>query len=381
MLDPAILVDFLKNNNVTFYSGVPDSLLKDFCAYVDDVFPPDNHIIAANEGASVGLAIGYHLSSGKIPLVYLQNSGLGNTVNPLLSLASPEVYSIPILLLIGWRGEPGVKDEPQHIHQGRVTPELLKTMDIPHIIIDSQMSQDEILSSIFSQLKVCNKNKKPVCILVRKGTFQSYNKKLNESHHNDYPLEREEAIEIATNQCEKNAIIVCTTGMLSRELFEYRANNKLGHGKDFLCVGGMGHASQIATGISVNQKDRPVYCFDGDGASLMHMGSMAISGTKNLQNLIHIVFNNGCHESVGGQPTVAQKISLSKVASSLGYGFSQTVKDEKTFIDAINKAKRFPSTSFIEVLVRPGHRADIGRPTTTPIQNKIALMETLDQDI
>ncbi len=254
MLDPAILVDFLKNNNVTFYSGVPDSLLKDFCAYVDDVFPPDNHIIAANEGASVGLAIGYHLSSGKIPLVYLQNSGLGNTVNPLLSLASPEVYSIPILLLIGWRGEPGVKDEPQHIHQGRVTPELLKTMDIPHIIIDSQMSQDEILSSIFSQLKVCNKNKKPVCILVRKGTFQSYNKKLNESHHNDYPLEREEAIEIATNQCEKNAIIVCTTGMLSRELFEYRANNKLGHGKDFLCVGGMGHASQIATGISVNQK-------------------------------------------------------------------------------------------------------------------------------
>jgi len=381
MLDPAILVDFLKKNNVTFYSGVPDSLLKDFCAYVDDVFPPDNHIIAANEGASIGLAIGYHLSSGKIPLVYLQNSGLGNTVNPLLSLASPEVYSIPILLLIGWRGEPGVKDEPQHIHQGRVTPELLKTMDIPYIIIDSLMSQEEILSSILSQLNICNKNKKPVCILVRKGTFQSYKKKLNESHHNDYSLEREEAIEIATNQCEKNSIIVCTTGMLSRELFEYRANNNLGHGKDFLCVGGMGHASQIATGISVDQKDRQVYCFDGDGASLMHMGSMAISGTKNLQNLIHIVFNNGCHESVGGQPTVAQKISLSKVASSLGYGFSQTVKDEKTFIDAINKAKRFPSTSFIEVLVRPGHRADIGRPTTTPIQNKIALMKTLDQDL
>ena len=381
MLEPAVLVDFLKENNVNFYSGVPDSLLKDFCAYVDDVFPPDNHIIAANEGASVGLAIGYHLSSGKVPLVYLQNSGLGNTVNPLLSLASPEVYSIPILLLIGWRGEPGVKDEPQHIHQGRVTPELLKTMDIPYTIIDSKMSQAQILHSILIQLETCNKNKKPACILVRKGTFQCYKKELNESPHKDLKLEREYAVEIATNECEKNAIIVCTTGMLSRELFEYRANNNLGHGRDFLCVGGMGHASQIATGISIDQKDRPVYCFDGDGASLMHMGSMAIIGTRHLPNLIHIVFNNGCHESVGGQPTVAQKISLSQVATSLGYGYSQTVKDKKTFINAINKAKSFKFSSFIEVLVRPGHRANIGRPTTTPNQNKIALMKTLIQDI
>jgi len=380
MLEPSVLVDFLKENNVTFYSGVPDSLLKDFCAYVDDVFPPDNHIIAANEGASVGLAIGYHLSSGKIPLVYLQNSGLGNTVNPLLSLASHEVYSIPILLLIGWRGEPGVKDEPQHIHQGRVTPELLKTMDIPYIIIDSKMSQDEILSSIFGQLETCKESKKPVCILVRKGTFQSYKKILNDSPHNDLKLEREYAVQMATNECEENAVIVCTTGMLSRELFEYRANNKLGHGKDFLCVGGMGHASQIAMGIALDQIDRPVYCFDGDGASLMHMGSMAISGTKKLPNLIHIVFNNGCHESVGGQPTVAQKISLSQVASSLGYKFAKTVKDRKTLIDAINKAKDFQSSSFIEVLVKPGHRADIGRPTTTPNENKIVLMETLNRN-
>ena len=246
MLNPKILVNFLKKNNINFFSGVPDSLLKDFCAYVDDVFPPDNHIIAANEGASIGLAIGHHLSSGKVPLVYLQNSGLGNTVNPLLSLASPEVYSIPILLLIGWRGEPGVKDEPQHIHQGRVTPELLKTMGIPYIIIDSKMSQAEILSLIQVQIETSHKNKKPVCILVRKGTFQSYKKELNESPHKDLKLEREYAVEIATNECEKNAVIVCTTGMLSRELFEYRANNNLGHGKDFLCVGGMGHASSIS---------------------------------------------------------------------------------------------------------------------------------------
>ena len=381
MLKPEVFVDFLKNKNITFFSGVPDSLLKDFCAYIDDESPSNNHIIAANEGAAVGLAIGHHLSSGKIPLVYLQNSGLGNIVNPLLSLASEEVYSIPILLLIGWRGEPGVKDEPQHIHQGRVTPDLLKTMGIPYIIIDSKMSQDHLLNSVLDQIEICNNHKKPVCILVRKGTFQSYKKKLNESPHNDFKLEREEAVELATNECENNAVIVCTTGMLSRELFEYRANNNLGHGRDFLCVGGMGHASQIATGIAIDQIDRPVYCFDGDGSSLMHMGSMAITGTKKLPNLIHIVFNNGCHESVGGQPTVAQKISLSKVASSLGYQFAQTVKDKKDFIFAINKAKEFQSTSFIEVLVRPGHRSDIGRPTTTPNQNKTVLMKTLKEAI
>ena len=381
MLKPEVLVDFLKDKNISFYSGVPDSLLKDFCAYIDDEFPSNNHIIAANEGAAIGLAIGHHLSSGKIPLVYLQNSGLGNTVNPLLSLASEEVYSIPILLLIGWRGEPGVKDEPQHIHQGRVTPDLLKTMGIPYKIIDSKMSQDQLMNSILDQIEICDNYKKPVCILVRKGTFQSYNKKTIESPHNDFKLEREEAVELATNECENNAVIVCTTGMLSRELFEYRENNNLGHGRDFLCVGGMGHASQIATGIAIDQIDRPVYCFDGDGSSLMHMGSMAITGTKKLPNLIHIVFNNGCHESVGGQPTVAQKISLSKVASSLGYQFSQTVKDKKDLIFAINKAKEFQSTSFIEVLVRPGHRSDIGRPTTTPNQNKNDLMRTLKEAI
>jgi len=274
-----------------------------------------------------------------------------------------------------------VKDEPQHIHQGRVTPALLETMDIPYTIIDSQMTREDILSSIKKQISNCFNSKKPVCILVRKGTFQSYKKKSNESPHNNLVLERETAVEIATKECEKNAIIVCTTGMLSRELFEYRANNKLGHGKDFLCVGGMGHASSIATGISIDQKDRPVYCFDGDGAALMHMGSMAISGTKDMPKLIHIVFNNGCHESVGGQPTVAQKISLSKVASSLGYQFAQTVKDKKGFILAINKAKEFESTSFIEVLVRPGHRSDIGRPTTTPNQNKTVLMKTLKEAI
>ncbi len=377
MLKPEVLVDFLKDKNITFYSGVPDSLLKDFCAYIDDEFPSNNHIIAANEGAAIGLAIGHHLSSGKIPLVYLQNSGLGNTVNPLLSLASEEVYSIPIMLLIGWRGEPGVKDEPQHIHQGRVTPDLLKTMGIPYTIIDSKMSQDQLMNSILDQIEICKNYKKPVCILVRKGTFQSYKKKIIESPHDDFKLEREEAVELATNECENNAVIVCTTGMLSRELFEYRENNNLGHGRDFLCVGGMGHASQIATGIAIDQIDRPVYCFDGDGSSLMHMGSMAITGTKKLPNLIHIVFNNGCHESVGGQPTVAQKISLSKVASSLGYQFAQTVKDKKDLIFAINKAKEFKSTSFIEVLVRPGHRSDIGRPTTTPNQNKNDLMRTL----
>lgn len=381
MLKPEILVNFLKKQKISFFSGVPDSLLKDFCAYVDDHFPPNNHIIAANEGSAVGLAIGHHLSSGKVPLVYLQNSGLGNTVNPLISLASEEVYSIPILLVIGWRGEPGIKDEPQHKHQGRITPALLDVMDIPYVIIDSSMDQNEVLTLIGTQIKNCQISNKPVCILVRKGTFEKYKKKISESNNSQCELEREEAVQIATKICEPNAIIVCTTGMLSRELFEYRSNNQLGHGKDFLCVGGMGHASQIATGIAIDQPNRPVYCFDGDGAALMHMGSMAITGTKNLSNLIHIVFNNGCHESVGGQPTVAQKFELSKVASSLGYEFSATVSNEENLKKLIIKAQLNKSSSFIEIFVRSGHRSDIGRPTTTPVQNKISLMETLSKDI
>jgi len=380
MLKPEILVNFLTKQNISFFSGVPDSLLKDFCAYVDDQFPPNNHIIAANEGAAVGLAIGHHLSSGKVPLVYLQNSGLGNTVNPLISLASEEVYSIPILLVIGWRGEPGIKDEPQHKHQGRITPALLDVMDIPYVIIDSSMEQIEVLNLIETQIKNCQISRKPVCILVRKGTFETYKKKISESEDSQFELEREEAVQITSKICEPNAVIVCTTGMLSRELFEFRANNKLGHGRDFLCVGGMGHASQIATGIAIDQPDRPVYCFDGDGAALMHMGSMAITGTKNLPNLIHIVFNNGCHESVGGQPTVAQKFKLSKVASALGYDFSETVSDEENLKKIIMKAQLNKSSSFIEILVRSGHRSDIGRPTTTPVQNKISLMETLNKD-
>ena len=378
MLKPRTLVEFLKKNNISFFSGVPDSLLKDFCAYVDDEFPSRNHIIAANEGSAVGLAIGHHLSSGQVPLVYLQNSGLGNTVNPLISLASEEVYSIPILLLIGWRGEPGVKDEPQHVHQGRITPSLLEVMDIPYTIIDSNMDQLEVLNLIEKQIINCQKFKKPVCILVRKGTFETYEKKINKSGNFQFELEREEAVQIATKVCEPDSVIVCTTGMLSRELFEFRANHKLGHGKDFLCVGGMGHASQIATGIAIDQPDRPVYCFDGDGAALMHMGSMAITGTKNLPNLIHLVFNNGCHESVGGQPTVAQKFKLSNVASALGYKFSETVSDEKSLKATIFKAQLNNASSFIEILVRSGHRSDIGRPTTTPIENKNALMKSLN---
>ena len=377
MLKPQILVDFLIKNNINFFSGVPDSLLKDFCAYVDHEFSSNNHIIAANEGAAIGLAIGHYLSSGRVPLVYLQNSGLGNTVNPLISLASQEVYSIPIILLIGWRGEPGLKDEPQHIHQGRITPNLLEVMDIPYEIIDSSMDQLEILNFIEQQIKNCKSFKKPVCILVRKGTFETYEKKINKFLNAQLELEREEAVQIATKVCEPNSVIVCTTGMLSRELFEFRANNKLGHGKDFLCVGGMGHASQIATGIAIDQPDRPVYCFDGDGAALMHMGSMAITGTRNLANLIHLVFNNGCHESVGGQPTVAQKFKLSQVASSLGYKFSETVSNGEDLKKIITKAQLNNTSSFIEILVRSGHRSNIGRPTTTPIQNKIALMKCI----
>ncbi len=378
MLKPTDLLDFLKSKDVRFYTGVPDSLLKEFCACVDQELSDDQHVIAANEGAAIGLAIGHHLSNGSTPMVYMQNSGLGNAVNPLLSLASPEVYSIPILLLVGWRGEPNVKDEPQHVHQGKITPDLLETMGIPYEIIDASQDEKTAFGAFEKMLNIASSEKKPVCILVRKGTFEKFSGNSKSEPNASLTLEREQAVQIAAQQCEDNAVIVCTTGMLSRELFEYRAMNNLGHGKDFLCVGGMGHASQIATAIAMDQPDRPVYCFDGDGASIMHMGSMAISGTRKLPNFVHVIFNNGCHESVGGQLTVGFDIHMSELAKNMGYAFSKKVQDEAALVQAISDAKSASGSSFVEVLVRPGHRADIGRPTTTPVENKQALMKTLE---
>ena len=376
MIDPNTYLDSLLKNNITFFAGVPDSLLKQFCACVTDKCHKDDHTITANEGGAIGLAIGYHLGSGKIPMVYLQNSGLGNIINPLISLASKEVYGIPMIIIIGWRGEPGIEDEPQHTHQGRVMMDTLKSMEIPTYILDT--NEESAIKQTSSAINEAYTKNTPVVIAVRKNTFDKYNSTKEEI---DLPLSREDAIITSTQELPKNAVVVCTTGMPSRELFEYRAMNNQGHHKDFLTVGGMGHASQIALGIAKTQKDSMIYCFDGDGAALMHMGSLAIVGQSSASNLIHVLFNNGVHDSVGGQPTVGFEVDFCQIAKSCGYMSSTKVRTFTEIIESFNLLKEKPGPHFIEILVRPGNREDIGRPTSSPLDNKKLIMEFLQNKI
>lgn len=376
MLSPKYFVESLQSMQLDFFTGVPDSLLKNICAYITDNFSSEHNIIAANEGAAVGLATGYYLATGKIPVVYMQNSGLGNTVNPLMSLTDKEVYNIPALLLIGWRGEPGIKDEPQHVKQGKVTLSLLDTMGIKYVI----MSQNEVefIKQLHAAKTYMEETKEPFAFVIQKGTFEDY--RLQQQGYCNLSLDREKAIQLVASSLETDAVIVSTTGMISRELFEYRETIHQGHEKDFLTVGSMGHASQIALGIALQKKKRRVYCFDGDGATLMHMGSLAVIGSLCPNNYIHVVFNNGAHDSVGGQPTVGLQMDLPSVAKACGYQNVFSVSDNSSLHGILNLIKELQGPVFLEIKVKKGARKDLGRPTTTPIQNKEALMHFLCQN-
>lgn len=371
MLDPVTYLKILEEANINFFTGVPDSLLKEICSCITETVAPENHVIAANEGAAVGLSIGYYVGTGKLPLVYLQNSGLGNLVNPLLSLASSEVYGVPMLLMIGWRGEPGREDEPQHVHQGRVMMPMLEAMDVPAVVL----SQDpvEAAQQTKEAAKQAHEINGPVALVVRKGTFEKF--KGGQEDSSNLQMSRENAIKTAVSVLEDSAVVICTTGMASRELFESRADADDGHHRDFLTVGGMGHANQIALGLALARPDRSIYCFDGDGAALMHMGSMAIIGQSGCTNLFHIMLNNGVHGSVGGQPTVGLSINIPALALACGYVSSESVESQEALINSISNARTKNGPTFIEVRVRPENRTSIGRPTTKPAENKAALME------
>lgn len=375
MIRPSFLYDRLCADGIDFFTGVPDSLLKNFCAYLTDHADAAHHLIAANEGGAVGLAAGYHLATGKAACVYMQNSGEGNAVNPLMSLTDGDVYAIPLLLLIGWRGMPGVHDEPQHVKQGKVTIQLLEAMDIPYCI----MSEDEreLEGQIDEAVASLRKRSAAYAFVIKKGTFDTYTLQHNETVSGT--MSREEAIERIMLSAPSRAVFVSTTGMASRELFELREKHHMGHERDFLTVGSMGHASQIALAIALQQPDRPVYCIDGDGAAIMHLGSLAIIGSRKPANLVHVVLNNGAHDSVGGQPTVGRMIDFPAIARACGYRQGWSVSTPVELATALEKSGRQDGLCFLEVKVRKGARKDLGRPTTTPIQNKQAIMEFLKQ--
>jgi phosphonopyruvate decarboxylase len=362
------------DEGINFFAGVPDSLLKNFCSYVDENLGEDSHVITANEGSSVAISIGYHLATGKTPLVYMQNSGLGNAVNPLLSLADERVYSIPMILMIGWRGEPSVKDEPQHIKQGAVTETMLDAMELETLILDQNSSLDIINKAV----DIANKNSKPVVILVKKNTFSEYTSKI--IRKSSSTMTREDIIEvIAFGAKQYDHSIVSTTGVASRELFEYRVNNNMSHSNDFLTVGGMGHASQIALGLAMFSQDKNILCLDGDGAFLMHAGSVAEIGVRGLKNLKHIVINNECHDSVGGQPTRAGQINISQIATSFGYKVFPTCETMEQLNNSVDKFLSCRDCCFMEIKAMPGFRKNLGRPTSSPTENKICFMQSLQK--
>lgn len=372
MIRPEFFINTLKSYGIDFFAGVPDSLLKNICAYIADNIDSSHNIITANEGAAIGLAAGHYLATGQPACVYMQNSGEGNTVNPLASLTDKEVYSIPVLLVIGWRGRPGVHDEPQHVKQGKITTALLEVMGISYEIL----SKDEKEASV--QIEKAAKslqNKDVFALVIEKDTFEEY--KLQNIETNSLTLSREEAIQAVASALEPKDVIVSTTGMISRELFEARTAWGQGHERDFLTVGSMGHASQIALGIALEKMDRKVWCFDGDGATIMHMGSLAIVASKKPSNYIHVVFNNGAHDSVGGQPTVGLKINLPAVAKAVGYNHTWSVDDATSLAKALEECRKATGPVLLEIKVKKGNRKDLGRPTTTPVENKEALMEFL----
>lgn len=375
MLSPKFFIDTLASWGVEFYTGVPDSLLKNVCAYITDHIEPRRHIIAANEGGAVALAAGYHLATNKVGCVYMQNSGQGNTINPLASLTDREVYHIPLLLLIGWRGRPGVHDEPQHVKQGKITTGLLNTMGINYEVLSKE--EDTARRQIEKAMTSIKETGDVYALVVEKDTFDTYT--LQHTIPDTYPMSREEAIQTVAQAVEPEAVVVSTTGMISRELFEFRTASGQGHGKDFLTVGSMGHASHIALGIALQQPSRRIYCFDGDGAAIMHMGGLAIVGSQKPANFIHIVFNNGAHDSVGGQPTAGHLIDFPAIALACGYRAAFSVSSRNELDGLLTTLRDAACPAMVEINVRKGNRKDLGRPTTTPIENKEAFMHFLSK--
>ncbi len=364
-------LDFLKEFD--FFTGVPDSQLKPLCNYLMGAYGiGKQHIIAANEGNCTALAAGYHLATGKIPVVYLQNSGIGNIINPVASLMNDKVYAIPCIFVVGWRGEPGIHDEPQHVYQGQVTLKLLTDMDIDTFVISKDTTEDEVQDKMKEFRHVLQEGKQ-VAFVVRKGALE-YDKKV--TYRNDYSMSREYIIKQIVSVTGED-IIVSTTGKASRELFEIREANHQGHQFDFLTVGSMGHSSSIALGVALNTPGKKIWCIDGDGAALMHMGAMAVIGTNSPENMVHIVINNGAHETVGGMPTVADKIDLVKIAQGCGYPNAVCVDKPESLSSELKIAKARKGLTFMEVKSAIGAREDLGRPTTTPKENKAAFMRNL----
>ena len=378
-ISPQLFLKHLIRRDILFFTGVPDSLLKYLCLCIDQSKDlKSNHIITSNEGAAIGLASGYHIGTNKVPLVYMQNSGIGNAINPLLSLADSKVYSIPMLILIGWRGEPGVKDEPQHLSQGEVQIDLLNALKIPFDIISKNNNDYKLI--IDRGLNYAKEKSSPFVILIKKNTFSKIAFNSNKQGSNTLPLTREYCLGILLKSLPKNSIIVSTTGKTSREIFELRKLNNQPHENDFLTIGSMGHCSSIALGIAKTNPHLNIFCIDGDGSIIMHMGTLSTIGQELPDNFHHILINNYSHESVGGQKTSSEIIDFNLLSKSLNYKDYYRANNKnslnKLIKEMLNNSNK---PALFEIQVQPGSRSDLGRPTVTPKENKIKLMKKINE--
>jgi len=369
---------FVKILGADFYTGVPDSQLKALCDYLMDTYGIDSkhHIIAANEGNCTALAAGYYLATGKVPVVYMQNSGEGNAINLIASLLNDRVYSIPVIFIIGWRGEPGVHDEPQHIYQGEITCKLLEDMGVKYHIIGRTTPEEEVSQRMGSFREELAEGR-DVAFVIRKGALE-YDGQVE--YRNDNPMRREEIIRCIVEHSGDDPVI-STTGKASRELFELRTQAGQSHEKDLLTVGSMGHCSSIALGVALNKPDKTIWCIDGDGAALMHMGALPVIANHHPRNLIHIIINNGSHETVGGQPTVMGNLKFSDIARDCGYPYAITVGTFEELRAELALAKARKDLTLIEVKCAIGARADLGRPTITAMENKENFMKFLQTGV
>lgn len=379
MINIENLVQLLKEHKIHFYTGIPDSVLKEFCYYLSENMTSSEHMIPANEGNAVALAAGHYLATGEIPLCYMQNSGLGNALNPMLSLTDELVYRIPILYMIGYRGKDGEKDEPQHKKQGLVTEKLLSLLEIEYLIIRKETSLDELDKEMLLAIERMKRNKTSFALLVEKGSFEEY-KEGKLSLHEEYELTEEEAIADILNVVE-NSIVVSSTGYISRFLFELREIGKQGHKRDFLNIGAMGHSSMLAVGIAKNLVGKKVFILDGDGAALMHMGTFTVIGGSGLDNIVHIVLNNSSHNSVGGMPTKGFDISFTAIASASGYTNCFFVTDRKGLGEVLVESRGIKGRIFIEIRINKGVRKDLSRPNRKPEEMKDLLMKYLEEEM
>ena len=358
------LILTLAECGIDFATGVPDSLQKDFCFAISSSASDIKHVPATNEGTAIGLALGYNIASGKTPLVYMQNSGLGNALNPLVSLAHPRVYQIPMLLMIGWRGQPGTQDEPQHMTQGSITQDLLGLLKIPYLIMESETKLFKVGEFLRTNLSMPTG---PIALLVSNNTFENSASLMPRGASE--LMTREKAVQIITKFAPVDSIFVSTTGKLSRELNEIRERNQE-VGRDFMTVGGMGHASSIALGMALSSSHNSFICLDGDGAALMHLGVMAMIGELKPRNFVHVILNNGTHESVGGQPIAAKIESFDSLAKSLNYESGCLLHSAEELMDYFENIDQVDKPCLVEVLINSESRSDLSRPSHSPIQNK-----------